>query len=69
MLYLLLLIFNVDCIEFMKTKLDKCYDLVSGCPYYGINLLKTSRVKDRFHGKSRLGQKGIPIKSFGTTFR
>ena len=33
--------FNVDCIEFMKSKPDKCYDLAIVDPPYGIGLVKT----------------------------
>lgn len=33
--------FNVDCIEFMKSKPDKCYDLAIVDPPYGIGLIKT----------------------------
>lgn len=32
--------FNVDCIEFMKSKPDKCYDLAIVDPPYGINASK-----------------------------
>jgi site-specific DNA-methyltransferase (adenine-specific) len=30
--------FNVDCIEFMKSKPDKCYDLAIVDPPYGVNI-------------------------------
>ena len=33
--------YNIDCIEFMKTKPDKHYDLAIVDPPYGINFAKT----------------------------
>jgi site-specific DNA-methyltransferase (adenine-specific) len=36
--------FNVDCIEFMKSKPDKCYDLAIVDPPYGIGINKSGRL-------------------------
>ena len=38
--------FNVDCIEFMKSKPDKCYDLAIVDPPYGINRSKNFGAKE-----------------------
>ena len=38
--------FNVDCIEFMKSKTDKCYDLAIVDPPYGINRSKNFGLKE-----------------------
>ena len=45
--------FNVDCIEFMKSKPDKCYDLAIVDPPYGLNIAKTGSIgTDKFTPKN-----------------
>lgn len=52
--------FNVDCIEFMKSKPDKCYDLAIVDPPYGINFAKTHTGKGWTVRESKDWDKGIP---------
>ena len=45
--------FNVDCIEFMKSKPDKCYDLAIVDPPYGLNIAKSGSIgANKFTPKS-----------------
>lgn len=37
--------FNIDCIEFMKSKPDKCYDLAIVDPPYGLGIDGQKEVK------------------------
>ena len=38
--------FNMDNLEFMKSKPDKCYDLIVADPPYGINVAKMSYTQE-----------------------
>ena len=56
--------FNVDCIEFMKSKPDKCYDLAIVDPPYGIGVSSQDNTK-----RGKLGsryEKKIGIKNHQT---
>lgn len=52
--------YNVDCIEFMKSKSDKCYDLAIVDPPYGINFAKQHTGKGWTVRDSKNWDKGIP---------
>ena len=52
--------YNTDCIEFMKSKPDKCYDLAIVDPPYGINFAKTHTGKGWTVRESKDWDKGIP---------
>lgn len=49
--------YNIDCIEFMKSKPDKCYDLAIVDPTYGIDnkiqYHETGNFKNRMYAKKR----------------
>ena len=38
--------FNMDNLEFMKSKPDKCYDLIIADPPYGINVAKMAYTQE-----------------------
>lgn len=38
-------VFNMDCLEYMKTLPDNCFDLCIADPPYGINIQKSGRLK------------------------
>ncbi len=69
--------FNVDCIEFMKSKPDKCYDLAIVDPPYGIGFSDYERgssgikVKERYTKTGKKDwDKGIPtVEYFEQLFR
>ena len=52
--------YNIDCIEFMKTKPDKFYDLAIVDPPYGINFAKTYTGKGWTVRESKDWDKEIP---------
>ena len=52
--------YNIDCIEFMKTKPDKHYDLAIVDPPYGINFAKTHTGKGWTLRESKDWDKEIP---------
>jgi len=52
--------YNIDCIEFMKTKPDKHYDLAIVDPPYGINFAKTHTGKGWTVRESKDWDKEIP---------
>ena len=63
--------FNVDCIEFMKSKPDKCYDLAIVDPPYGIGFSDYERgssglkVKERYTKTGKKDwDKGIPTAEY-----
>ena len=58
--------FNIDCIEFMKSKPDQCYDLAIVDPPYGINAeggYGQSNNKNR-HNKTKTWDKQVPNKLY-----
>lgn len=57
--------FNVDCIEFMKSKPDKCYDLAIVDPPYGVNITGQFENANKKGSKSMFKQtKGIVKKGW-----
>lgn len=62
-------IYNIECLEFMKTLPDKCIDLVLTDPPYGINYQSNMRVMSKKFDKLENDNNDSRFIAYGEFFR